>query len=149
MKLAFTLDGRPVTAEAAPAAPLVSLLRDGLDATSPKLGCGVGRCGACVVLLDGAPVPSCLVPAWRVAGRDVRTRDGLDEVALAPLLQVLAEERAFQCGACAPGALVTLAALHARLPRPDAAEAELLMAGHLCRCSGYGGLRRAIARLFR
>jgi len=147
--VAFTLDGQPVEIDAAPGERLVALLRDGLDATSPKLGCGIGRCGACAVLLDGAPVPACLVPAWRVAGRDVRTRDGLDEAALAPLLQVLREERAFQCGACAPGAIVTLAALHAHEPRPDAAAAELLMAGNLCRCSGYGGLRRAIARLFR
>ena len=149
MRIRFTLDGAPVEAEAAPADRLLGLLRDGLDATSPKAGCGVGRCGACTVLLDGTPVNACLVPAWRLDGARVQTRDGLDEAAIAPVLEALRAERAFQCGACAPSAIVTLAALHAAAPRPTAAEAELLMAGHLCRCSGYGGLRRAIARLFR
>jgi carbon-monoxide dehydrogenase small subunit len=146
--VSFELDGRPVTIERSAVPTLLEALRDHLGATSPKAGCGIGRCGACVVLLDGRPVNACLVPPDRLDGRTVVTRDGLDDAETAPIVAALRAASAVQCGACAPGLIVSLAFLRRRSPVPTASEAEIALAGHLCRCTGYVGLRRALTALF-
>lgn len=140
--VAFTLDGRPVEAAGAAHRPALEIMREDLGCTGPKQGCGIGRCGACLVLLDGAPAHACLVPGWRLAGRSVTTRAGLDAAAIEA---VLVEHGAFQCGACADGIVVALWWL-LQQPRSEA-ELTAALAGHLCRCSGYGGLRRALHQL--
>jgi carbon-monoxide dehydrogenase small subunit len=146
-----SLDGRmlPEAALSAdPFRPLIAALREDWGVTAARLGCGIGRCGACLVLLDGVPALACLTPAHRAAGRAITTAAGLDGALAARVWAALAAERAFQCGACAPGILVALAWLLVAHPETGAAEAEALLAGQICRCAAHGGLRRALARLF-
>lgn len=149
MTCSFTLDGATVSLPDDAAPTLLEALRDHLDRVAPKSGCGIGRCGACVVLLDGEPVNACLVPLARVHGRRVTTADGLDGPVAAAVRQALGESEAFQCGACANGFLVSITYLAGLSPRPSAPEVELALSGHLCRCTGYGGIRRAVGTLFR
>jgi carbon-monoxide dehydrogenase small subunit len=129
-----------------PTRRLLEILREDLQLTGAKPGCGVGRCGACTVLLDGAPVQSCLVFSAKLAGRNVTTIEGTPETC--PTRSVLAAEGAFQCGYCAPGFVMSLEYWASQSPRPSLAEVERMLAGHLCRCTGYAGIRRALAALF-
>ena len=150
--VAFTLNGAPVTVAAPPDRTLTAILRDDLGQTGTKLGCGQGRCGACMVLLDGAAVNGCLLMAWQVAGREVSTIEGLrDDPALAPLFDALAGANAMQCGYCAPGIVVALAGLVARDPGADEAAIRAALDGHLCRCTGYrsilAGAQAAVAAM--
>ncbi|MDP2800294.1 MAG: 2Fe-2S iron-sulfur cluster-binding protein [Phreatobacter sp.] len=149
MTCSFIVDGATASLPDNAAPTLLEALRDHLDRVAPKAGCGIGRCGACVVLLDGEPVNACLVPLVRVHGRRVTTADGLDGPTADAVRQALGENHAFQCGACAPGFLVSITYLAGLSPRPSAPEVELALSGHLCRCTGYGGIRRAIRALFR
>ena len=147
-----TVDGQPVPVAllaADPFRPLISLLREELGITGPKQGCAIGRCGACLVLLDGTPAQACLTPAFRLAGRAVTTEAGLDAALRARITTALEAERAIQCGACAPGLVVALSWILARGAASDAAEAELLLAGQICRCGAHDGVRRALALLLR
>ncbi len=142
----FAVNDVAVEVDAPPTRRLLDLLRHELGLTGAKPGCEIGRCGACMVWLDGAPVNACLVPAFRLAGRRVTTIEGVP--ADDAVSRALAEEGGLQCGYCTPGLMMTLRWLHARTPRPDLAEAEALVVGHLCRCTGYGGIRRALVQLF-
>jgi aerobic carbon-monoxide dehydrogenase small subunit len=138
IEVSFTLNGAPVTVVAPADRPLTAILRDDLSSTGTKLGCAQGRCGACMVLLDGAAVNACLLMGWQLAGRDVVTVEGLrDDPRLVPLFDALADANAFQCGYCAPGIVVALAGLVARDPAPDDAAILSALDGHLCRCTGY------------
>jgi carbon-monoxide dehydrogenase small subunit len=138
IEVSFTLNGAPVTVVAPADRPLTAILRDDLSSTGTKLGCAQGRCGACMVLLDGAAVNACLLMGWQLAGRDVVTVEGLrDDPRLVPLFDALADTNAFQCGYCAPGIVVALAGLVVRDPAPDDAAILSALDGHLCRCTGY------------
>jgi carbon-monoxide dehydrogenase small subunit len=142
----FMLDGAAVALDVPPARRLVEMLREDLCRTETKLGCAVGRCGACAVLLDGTAVNACLLMAWQVEGRSVTTVAGLAaDPAMAPLFDALAEANAFQCGYCAPGIAVALAGALAA-----GEDVEVALEGHLCRCTGYAsilaGARLAEAR---
>lgn len=148
MRITCEIDGQPVEADVTATTTLIELLRDDLGHTAAKLGCAVGRCGACVVLLDGRPVNACLVPAYRSAGVRIVTRDGLDPGDADAVTEALRRDGAIQCGACAPGLIVTLTWLRRHHPSLDAETVERQLVGHLCRCSGYGGLRRALRHLF-
>jgi carbon-monoxide dehydrogenase small subunit/xanthine dehydrogenase small subunit len=131
----FTLNGRPVDVEAPPMKRLLDVVREECGLTGTKEGCGEGECGACTVLLDGAPVNSCLVPVAQVRGREVVTIEGL---AGHPLLERFAREGAAQCGFCIPGMVV---AASARAPGEDPRRA---LAGNLCRCTGYTAILHAV-----
>jgi len=148
MRITCEVDGRRVEADVATTSTAIELLRDCLGHTSAKLGCAVGRCGACVVLLDGRPVNACLVPAYRCSGARILTRDGLDPKDADPVTDALRQEGAIQCGACAPGLIVTLAWLRREHSDLAVDDVERSLVGHLCRCSGYVGLRRALRHLF-
>jgi isoquinoline 1-oxidoreductase subunit alpha len=126
--------------------PLLWVLRDALDLTGTKYGCGVGLCGACTVLLDGAAVRSCQIPAGQVGERRVTTIEGLAGGALHPLQEAWIAEDVAQCGYCQAGQLMSAAALLARHPRPTDDEIDEAMAGTVCRCGTYGRIRRAIHR---
>jgi carbon-monoxide dehydrogenase small subunit len=150
--LAFTLDGTEMRLDVPPDRRLVTLLREDLGRTGTKIGCEIGRCGACMVLLDGRAVNACLVMAWQVQGRQVTTIEGLGaDAAYAPLFAALAEANAFQCGYCAPGIAVTLAGLFAEAPDADDEAMMSALEGNICRCTGYHsilrGARRAADRL--
>ncbi len=143
----FSLDGRPVAVDAAGDARLLELLRGPLAVTGPKPGCGIGRCGACLVMVDGAPVPSCLVLASRLEGAEVTTVDGLGSDGVT-VLHALADAGAVQCGYCSAGMTVAIVGALRTVPRPEPGAVLELLEGQLCRCGGHEGLRRAVQALF-
>lgn len=126
--------------------PLLWVLRDHLGLTGTRYGCGIGRCGACTVLVDGQPVPSCLTPANTLGGAAVTTIEGLAEGdALHPLQQAWIDEDVAQCGYCQGAQLLRAAALLAREPRPDRAAIDAALAAVICRCGTYQRIRAAVA----
>jgi aerobic-type carbon monoxide dehydrogenase small subunit (CoxS/CutS family) len=139
------VNGRPVAA-ASSAKRLLDFLREDLDLTGAKEGCGMGECGACTVLVDGEPVCSCLVLVGQVAGADVVTAEGLAERGLHPVQQAFVDAHATQCGFCTPGMIVSAAALLARDPQPGEEAVRLALAGNLCRCTGYTSIFAALRR---
>jgi carbon-monoxide dehydrogenase small subunit len=145
--LAFTLDGTEIRLDVPPDRRLLTLLREDLSQTGTKIGCGIGRCGACMVLLDGRAVNACLLMAWQVQGKQVTTIEGLHQTAsFAPLFAALAEANAFQCGYCAPGIAIALAGLFAEAPEADDEALLTALEGNICRCTGYHSILRG-ARL--
>jgi aerobic-type carbon monoxide dehydrogenase small subunit (CoxS/CutS family) len=134
--------------EADPARPLLYVLRDDLDLTGTKYGCGEGECGACTVLVDGRATKSCRLPVADAAGREITTIEGLARGdALHPLQQAFIDAGAFQCGYCTPGMLMAAASLLRRSPHPG--EAEILggMGGNVCRCGTYPRIVAAIRQV--
>jgi carbon-monoxide dehydrogenase small subunit len=146
VSLAFELNGRPVSVEVAPDRILVDLLRDDLGLTGTKLGCAVGVCGTCAVLIDGRLLSACLVPAVRAQGRRVTTIEGIaaPDGELSAVQSAFLAHGGFQCGICTPGQVVAATALLAEHPAPDDAQLTEWMTGQLCRCTGYAGIRRSI-----
>lgn len=124
---------------------LLSVLRDDLGLTGAKLGCGVGRCGACTVLVDGNAVRSCTLPISLAQGRAITTIEGLaTRGRLHPVQEAFLEAQAFQCGYCTPGLILGTVALLARNPDPTPLEIREALAGHLCRCGVYPRVLRAV-----
>ncbi len=140
-----TVNGDPVEFLAAPGMTLLDALREELNLTGSKEGCGSGDCGACSVILDGRLVCSCLVLAAEVEGRRVETIEGLAHGSeLHPLQQKFLEHAALQCGVCTPGLLVAAKALLDSNPDPTESETRYWLAGNLCRCTGYDKVIRAV-----
>jgi carbon-monoxide dehydrogenase small subunit len=146
MKIAFTLNGNPVSVEAPADISLLHLLRDHLGLTGTKEGCGVGECGACSVILDGRLVNSCLVLAPQASGRAVITIEGVRGADGGPndLQRNFIDYGAVQCGYCIPGMVLAGEALLAHTLTPDRAEIRDAIAGNLCRCTGYQQIVDAI-----
>jgi carbon-monoxide dehydrogenase small subunit len=146
--LALTVNGRRHELEAYPMARLLDVLRDDLGLTGTKEGCGEGECGACSVLMNGAVVNSCLVPAIQAQGAELRTIEGLagDGEALSPLQAAFVACNGAQCGFCTPGMVMASVDLLARSPHPDEARIRTGLAGNICRCTGYGKIIDAVAR---
>jgi carbon-monoxide dehydrogenase small subunit len=144
-----TINGAAVTATVEARQTLGDFLREGLGLTGTHYGCEHGVCGACTVIVDGDPVRACLMLAVQVDGASVTTVEGLAEPggALHPVQQALSEEFGLQCGFCTPGIVMSLAALTAHNTAPDEAELIEAVGGHICRCTGYQGIRRAVRRL--
>ena len=118
---ALTVNGRPVSFQLDPATPLLFALRDAANLTGSKYGCGVGDCGACMVMVDGEALRSCLITLAEAEGRYVTTIEGLSRDRSHPVQQALVAEQAIQCGFCTPGIAIAAAALLARNPEPDEA----------------------------
>lgn len=142
------VNGEERSVDLPPDTPLLWALRDGLGLTGAKYGCGIGRCGACTVLLDGRAARSCLTPIGGLAGAGVEvvTIEGLSDDAHHPAQRAWIEEDVSQCGYCQAGMVVSIAALLERDPDPDEADLDAALAGHLCRCGTYGRARRAARR---
>ena len=138
------VNGRPA-AVSDPARRLLDFLREDLDLTGAKEGCGMGECGACTVLVDGDPVCSCLVLCGQVANAEVITAEGLAERGLHPVQRAFVDAHASQCGFCTPGMIVAAAALLARDEDPGEEGVRVALAGNLCRCTGYSSVFRALA----
>ena len=139
MKIAFTLNGSEIEVDAPASISLLNLLREHLGLTGPKVGCEVGECGACAVLLDGQVVNSCQLLAPQVSGRSVTTIEGIRAADGGPNDMQLAfqEFGAVQCGYCTPGMVVAAEGLLAENPDPSRQEIREGIAGTLCRCTGY------------
>ncbi len=124
---------------------LLDVLRDRLNLTGAKEGCGTGDCGACSVTIDGRLVASCLVLGAEAEGRVIETVEGIGSAKdLHPLQRHLLEHAALQCGVCTPGIIVAAKALLAENPDPTEEEARYWLAGNLCRCTGYDKIIRAV-----
>ena len=140
-----TVNGDPVEFLADPRESLLDCLRDHLDLTGSKEGCGTGDCGACSVRLDGVLVCSCLVLGVEAEGRRIETIEGMANGAeLHPLQRKFIENAALQCGFCTPGILVAAKALLEENPDPTESEIRYWLAGNLCRCTGYDKIIRAV-----
>jgi carbon-monoxide dehydrogenase small subunit len=141
----FKINGEPVQVTAEPDKTLLYLLRENLGLIGTKDGCSSGDCGACVVMLDGRPVNSCMVLAAQVDGSDVVTIEGLaKDGELHPVQRAFGETWAFQCGFCTPGMLVSCYALLESNDNPTRAEILTAIAGNFCRCTGYQGVVKAV-----
>jgi len=144
----LTVNGRPLRFAMDPQMPLLWALRDAANLTGTKYGCGVGDCGACMVLVDGAALRSCLVTLAEAEGRVVTTIEGLSRDRSHPVQQAMVAEQAIQCGFCTPGIVIAAAALLARNSNPS--EEEIVAAiPNLCRCGVYPRLVAAIRRASR
>jgi nicotinate dehydrogenase subunit A len=145
--LAITVNGRSHRVEAEPGTPLLYVLRNDLGLNAAKFGCGIGRCGACTVLIDGRPERSCVYPVGDAAGRQVTTLEGLGTVdALHPLQQAFLDEQAMQCGYCVPGIVMTAAALLDQQQDVDEATVKDALTDNLCRCGAHVRIIRAVLR---
>lgn len=142
---AFTVNGVARTVETDPDRSLLEVLREDLDLTGTKYGCGEGSCRACTVLVDGRPVASCQVIVSEVAGKGIVTIEGLaHDGALSPLQEAFIAEQAAQCGYCVPGMIMTAAALLQSKPHPTRDEIVEWMNGNICRCCNYVNIVNAI-----
>jgi carbon-monoxide dehydrogenase small subunit len=126
-----------------PSNRLLDYLRNDLDLTGAKEGCGMGECGACTVLLDGEPVCSCLVLVGQVGSREVTTAEGLAADGLAPVQQAFVDHHASQCGFCTPGMVMALTAILRAQTTPSVEEIRTALVGNLCRCTGFGSILEA------
>lgn len=144
MPYTLIVNGRSVTVDVAPDTPLLWVLRDTLNLTGSKYGCGIGQCGACTVHVDGDAQPSCLWPVEKVAGRNITTIEGLGGDGLHPVQEAWIQEQVPQCGYCQPGQIMAASALLAKNPAPTDADIDVAMARNLCRCGTYQRIRRAI-----
>ena len=145
VQLQFRLNGKDYSIQADPTQRMVELLRENLHLTGTKVGCGVGECGACTVVLNGEAVTSCLVLAGQMQGADILTVEGLSETQIGSILQqCFADGDAVQCGFCTPGFLMSAYALLLHNPHPTREEIKVAVSGNLCRCTGYVPILNAI-----
>jgi aerobic-type carbon monoxide dehydrogenase small subunit (CoxS/CutS family) len=145
-RLTLNVNGTAETLDINPETPLLWVLRDHLELTGTKYGCGAGECGACTVLLDGEADRSCQTTAAVAAGSEITTIEGLGGENLHPLQQVWIEDEVVQCGYCQPGQLMTAAGLLKANPRPSEEEIVDGMSGVLCRCGTYLRVREAVKK---
>ncbi|NBB13943.1 2Fe-2S iron-sulfur cluster binding domain-containing protein [Caulobacter sp. SLTY] len=142
MAIAFEVNGKAVTVQAAEDTPLLWVLRDEVGLTGTKFGCGIAQCGACTVHLDGQPVRSCSLPVSAAAGLKVTTIEGLG--GSHPAQQAWAKLDVPQCGYCQSGQIMSAAALLAEKKAPTDEEIDAAMSGNICRCGTYQRIRAAI-----
>lgn len=145
-RVVLSLNGVERSAEAEPRMLLSDFLRHELGATGTHVGCEHGVCGACTVLIDGIAQRSCLMLAVQAYGRRVDTVEGLGGVPgrLNPLQQAFNRHHALQCGFCTPGILISLTEFLRRTPKPSEMQVREVLSGHLCRCTGYAAIVRAV-----
>jgi carbon-monoxide dehydrogenase small subunit len=141
------VNSKDVVLHIPPSKRLLDILRDDLELTGTKVSCEMGRCGACMVLVDGQAVNSCLTMAYQCADKQITTIEGLGNETLHPIQQAFLEEGGFQCGYCTPGMIISVQALLTENPHPCQSEIEEGLSGNLCRCTGYGGIMRAVEKL--
>ena len=144
MKL--SVNGQDRETDATPDTPLLWVLRDHLNLTGTKFGCGMALCGACTVHVDGAPIRSCVTPVAAAEGRRITTIEGLSKDRSHPVQRAWLELDVPQCGYCQSGQILSAAALIAANPAPTDADIDAAMSGNICRCGTYPRIRKAIHR---
>jgi len=142
----FTLNGKPQTVDVNPDMPLLWVLRDTLNMTGTKFGCGMALCGACTVHINGDPIRSCVTPISAIAGKRVTTIEGLSPDRSHPVQRAWMEIDVPQCGYCQSGQIMAAAALLAKNKQPSDADIAEVMRGNICRCGTYQDIRHAIHR---
>jgi len=146
MALSLNINGRPVSVGGEPTARLSHILRHELGLTGLKEGCLEGECGACTILVDGAPVHACLMLAFQAQGRDIVTIEGVDQDGLRAGLQAaFVAGGAVQCGYCTPGMVMAAEGLLKANPAPSIDEIRHALAGNICRCTGYDSIVRVVS----
>ena len=142
----LNVNGAAHTVEAEPDMPLLWVLRDLLNLTGTKFGCGIGVCGACTVIVDGEVIRSCITPVSESTDRNISTIEGLSSDGTHAIQQAWIAESVSQCGYCQPGIIMTTAALLEKTPRPSDDEIDAALSENLCRCGTYLRIRRAVHR---
>jgi isoquinoline 1-oxidoreductase alpha subunit len=141
------VNGKDYNVDADPSTPILWVLRDALELTGTKFGCGMAQCGACTVHLNGDAIRSCITPVARAAGQEIKTIESLSEDAIGKRLQkAWIEEDVPQCGYCQSGQLMAAAVLLKEKPNPTDNDIDLGMSGNICRCGTYQRVRKAIHR---
>ncbi len=144
---AFTVNGQPRRVTTDPERPLLEVLREDLQLTGPKYGCGEGQCGACSVLINGRSVVTCITPVANADQQAIVTIEGLASGnTLHPVQEAFLAEGASQCGYCTPGMIIAVVGLLHEKPDPTDAEIQARMQGHLCRCCNYPKILKSIRR---
>ncbi|PYN33908.1 MAG: (2Fe-2S)-binding protein [Candidatus Rokuibacteriota bacterium] len=143
------INGRAYSVDVDPATPLLWVIRERLQLTGTKFGCGIAQCGACTVHLDGAAVRSCQTTVAQAAGKKITTIEGLHPKGEHPLQKAWIAEQVPQCGYCQSGQIMTAASLLAKNPNPTDEEIVAAMTGNICRCATYLRIKRAIQRAAR
>jgi len=142
----FELNGQLLKLDVEPDVPLLWALREELNMTGTKFGCGQGLCGACTVHIDGNAMRSCVTPVGIIAGRKITTIEGISSNAGHPVQQAWIEENVVQCGYCQPGQIMSACALLTQNPNPSDDDINSAMSGNICRCGTYPRIRKAIHR---
>ena len=141
------VNGKSYNVDVDPSTPILWVLRDALELTGTKFGCGMAQCGACTVHLNGDAIRSCITPVARAAGQEIKTIEALSEDAIGTRLQkAWIEEDVPQCGYCQSGQLMAAAVLLKEKPNPTDNDIDLSMSGNICRCGTYQRVRKAIHR---
>jgi isoquinoline 1-oxidoreductase alpha subunit len=144
--LKLNVNGKPANFDGDPDTPILWVLRDHLDVTSPKFGCGMALCGACTVHLDGAPIRSCSTPVSAAVGKKITTLEGLPAKVGKALQDAWIAEEVPQCGYCQTGQMMSAAALITKNAKPTEAEIVAAMDGNVCRCGTYHRIQKAVVR---
>jgi isoquinoline 1-oxidoreductase subunit alpha len=145
--VSITVNGKPMSFDGDPEMPLLWYLRDVLQMTGTKFGCGLALCGACTVHVDGAATRACLTPMSAVGGKKITTIEGLDPAGKHPLQVAWRDQGVPQCGYCQSGQIMQAAALLATNKSPSSADIDNAMAGNLCRCGTYPRIKAAIQQV--
>ena len=146
-EVSFKVNGQPHRVEVFPMARLLDVLRQDLQLTGTKEGCGEGECGACSVIIDGRIVNSCLVPVVQVAGSEITTIEGVaNDEQLHAVQQAFIDQGGAQCGICTPGMVLAAVDLLERNPKPTETDIRTALAGNLCRCTGYMKIFESVVR---
>ena len=145
--ISLDVNGRKHVLDVSPDTMLLYVLRNDLGLNGPKFGCGLAQCGACMVIMDGTPIPSCVTPVGRAAGRRIETLEGLGSLEKPhPIQKAFIEEQAAQCGYCINGMIMTSKALLDRTPDPTEQQIRQALEPVLCRCGTHMGIIRAVQR---
>jgi aerobic-type carbon monoxide dehydrogenase small subunit (CoxS/CutS family) len=146
MAITFTLNGKSQTVDVSPDMPLLWVLRDTLNMTGTKFGCGMALCGACTVHINGEAARSCITPVSSVSGKKIITIEGLSADGSHPVQQAWMAEDVPQCGYCQSGQIMSAVALLSKKGSPTDADIDDAMSGNICRCGTYQRIRKAIHR---
>ena len=146
MAILFEVNGQKQSVDVDPQTPLLWVLRDTLNLTGTKYGCGIAACGACTVHVDGEPVRSCSWPVGSVAGKKITTIEGLSTNRSHPVQQAWIAEQVPQCGYCQSGQIMTAVAFLKKNPRPSEADVDEAMSNNICRCGTAQRMRSAVLR---
>ena len=147
--LSMTINNENYQIKVPPTETLVTILRDYLNLTGTKVSCTIGRCGACSVLLDCELVNACLLMAYQVNGKNITTIEGLKQISMDDVQQAFLKEGGFQCGYCTSGMILAVKTLLERNVNPQESDIKEALSGNLCRCTGYGGILRAVQSLIK